>query len=111
MASPRAVGRLYHVALLPGTGRGGMHSPGRTPRPSRNPPNAARPGGRTMMKYLAVTCLLGLALPAHAQDKKKPDAPATIVLDVSKLPPDVVQKLLALAAEAKKPIPAEEGKN
>jgi hypothetical protein len=61
------------------------------------------------MKNLMIGALLVavLSLPglARADDKptKKPDAPTTINLDVSKLPPELVAQLLKLAADAKKP--------
>src|SRR5262245_2781134 len=62
-----------------------------------------------MLKYLAVAaCALWLVGPASAQEGAKKEAPKTIVLDVSKLPPEALEKLLKLVGE-KKPTPDEGG--
>jgi len=53
-------------------------------------------------KIFAVLAGLALAAPAWADDKPKATkSPATIVLDVSKLPLDVLAQLLKLAADKK----------
>jgi hypothetical protein len=55
-----------------------------------------------MIKYLAVAaCALWLIGPASAQEGAKKEAPKTIVLDVSKLPPEAVERLLKLVADKK----------
>lgn len=67
---------------------------------------------KNLMAWALVVGALSLVGPAWGQDKptKKADVPQTIVLDVSKLPPEVVAQLLKLASGEKKPDAVEGGK-
>src|SRR5262245_38919988 len=57
-----------------------------------------------------LVCCLALTTSARAQDKKPEPKPIIIQIDGSKLPPDVLKRLIELSQAAKEPAKGEEKK-